>query len=114
MKEAAAPERLVHSENPLEAAAFWEYAARRRREFGPRILVSRAIQAALRRPWLLEAAFARFQDDPSLAQRLIGVTAGLLPPQTVLTPGYLSSLLFPWPSMGRTRALRDSTRLMDS
>jgi len=73
--------------------AFHEYAARRRAEFAPRVLVSHAIQAVLRRPGMLEAVFCRFEADPTLAQRLIGVTAGVLPPRVVLAPGYLARLL---------------------
>jgi menaquinone-9 beta-reductase len=75
--------------------AFREYAARRRAEFAPRVLVSRVIQAVLQRPRALEAVFRRFEADPGLAQCLIGVTAGVLPPQFVLTPGYLARLM-PW------------------
>jgi geranylgeranyl reductase family protein len=76
-----------------EAAAFREYARRRKAEFGPRLLVSSAIQGALMCPWLLEALFRRFETEPALLQRLIGVTAGVLPPKAVLTPGYVASLL---------------------
>jgi menaquinone-9 beta-reductase len=76
-----------------EAAAFRRYAARRRAEFAGRVLTSRIIQAVLRRPALLDAAFSRFEADPILAQRLIGVTAGILPPSSVLSLRYLTALL---------------------
>jgi flavin-dependent dehydrogenase len=77
-----------------EATAFRDYTARRQAEFTPRLLVSRIIQSVLRHPRWLESVFQRFETDPSLAQRLVGVTAGLLPPRTVLSPGYLAALLF--------------------
>jgi len=83
----------LNHEDTKEEAAFREYAARRRAEFAPRVLVSHAVQAVLRRPGVLEAVFCCFEADPSLAQRLIGVTAGVLPPRVVLAPGYLARLL---------------------
>jgi hypothetical protein len=83
-----------------EVAALITYAQRRREEFGPRILVSRIIRAVLGHPWALEAAFRRFEAEPRLLQRLIGVTAGILPARTVLTPGYLVELFGLLPSGG--------------
>jgi geranylgeranyl reductase family protein len=80
---------------PAEATAFHAYAAQRRAEFGSRVLVSRVIQALLARPAALEAVFRRFEADLTLAQRLIGVTAGVLPPRVVMTPDYLVRLLLP-------------------
>ncbi len=78
-----------------EAAAWRAYAARRQADLAPRLTASRAIQAVLRRPWMLDAVFRRFETDPALARRLIGVTAGVLPPRAVLAPAYLAALLVP-------------------
>jgi flavin-dependent dehydrogenase len=90
-----------------ERAAFRVYAARRRHELAPRLRVSRVIQAFLRRPWALQAVFRRFAADPGLAQRLIGVTAGVLPPAAVLSPTYAAALLLARPqSRARDRQER--------
>jgi flavin-dependent dehydrogenase len=83
-----------------ESAALQEYQARRLEEFAPRLIVSRIIQAVLGRPWALEAVFRRFEADPGLAQRLIGVTAGVLPPHAILSPSYLCRL-FAVPGVSR-------------
>jgi len=89
---AAAAEAALQGD---ETAAFRRYATDRRAEFAPRLLVSRAIQAVLRRPPLAEAVFRRFESDPTLAQRLVGVTAGILPPRAVLSAGYVGRLMLP-------------------
>jgi geranylgeranyl reductase family protein len=95
-----------------EAAALHTYASRRHREFAGRMLTSRVIQSVLLRPALLEGVFRRFEADPSLAQRLIGVTSGILPPSVVLSPAYLTSLLVPARRTIEQPALRHSrTRL---
>jgi geranylgeranyl reductase family protein len=78
-----------------QAAALRSYESRRRAAFAGRILTSRVIQAVLRRPVLLEAVFSRFEADPALARRLVGVTAGILPASDVLSPAYLTALLSP-------------------
>lgn len=78
-----------------ETAVLRAYAGRRRQEFAGRLLTSRVIQAVLRRPALLERVFSRFEGEPSLAQRLVGVTAGVLPASAVWSPAYLAALLRP-------------------
>jgi len=77
----------------LSADALVVYDAARRREFGGKWLIERAIAWAIARPALLDRVAQRLARRPGLADLLVGVTGDFVPPRTVLRPSYLLRLV---------------------
>lgn len=74
------------------ASALRAYGRARWREFAGKWTVERAIAAVVAHPALMDRAAASLSRRRDLADRLVGVTGGLLPAGTVLRAGYLYSV----------------------
>ena len=82
-------ERDVLSRTTLAA-----YDAARRREFGRKWLLERAIAWSIDRPALFERVAQRLAARPGMADLLVGVTGDFVPPREVLRPSYLLRLVW--------------------
>ncbi|HTI62051.1 MAG TPA: NAD(P)/FAD-dependent oxidoreductase [Gemmatimonadaceae bacterium] len=70
-------------------AALASYERARRREFGGKWIVERAIAAAVGSPALINRAARNLASRKDLADLLIGVTGNFVPPHEIITAGYL-------------------------
>ena len=77
----------------LSANALGAYDAARRRAFGGKWLIERAIAYAVARPRLFERIAGRLARRSGMADLLVGVTGDFVPPRTVLRPSYLMRLV---------------------
>jgi flavin-dependent dehydrogenase len=75
--------------------ALAEYDAARRREFGGKWIVERAIGAIVGTPSLINRAARSLSKRKDLADLLIGVTGNFIPPREVIRLGYLWNV-FGW------------------
>lgn len=74
------------------AAGLAPYAAARRRELTPRLWLDRLVQAVVPRPRLAAALARRLAASPGLADTLVRLMGGDLPPSAALSPGVLAGL----------------------
>ncbi len=74
------------------SAALRGYGRARWKEFAGQWAVERAIAAVVAYPTLMDRAAASLSQRRDLADRLVGVTGGLLPARSVLRPDYLYSV----------------------
>jgi len=77
----------------LSADALGAYDTARRRAFGGKWLVERAIAYAVGHPRLLERVARRLARRSGMADLLVGVTGDFVPPRAVLRPSYLMRLV---------------------
>jgi flavin-dependent dehydrogenase len=73
------------------AAALANYAATRRREIGPRLAASAALQRALRHPWLVRRCLAAAARWPALADLMVTLTGDAVHPRDLLSPSFWRS-----------------------
>ncbi len=73
-------------------AALRAYGRARWKEFAGQWMVERAIAAVVAHPVLMDRAAASLSRRRDLADRLVGVTGGLLPARSVLRPDYIYSV----------------------
>jgi len=73
--------------------ALGEYEALRRREFGGKWMVERAIGAAVASPLLMDHAARTLSRRRDMADLLVGVTGDFVPAREVLRPGFVWRLL---------------------
>lgn len=78
----------------LSGTALATYDAARRREFGRKWLLERAIAWAIDRPAVFERAARRLAARPGMADLLVGVTGDFVPPSRVLRPSFLLRLVW--------------------
>lgn len=71
------------------------YAAARRRELAPRLRFDRLVQGLVPRPRLAAALAARLAARPELADTLVRIAGGDLPPAAALAPAVLARLAAP-------------------
>ncbi|MBE0591779.1 MAG: geranylgeranyl reductase, partial [Gemmatimonadales bacterium] len=78
----------------LSAARLAVYDAARRRAFGRKWFLERAIAWSIERPMLFERVARRLAARPGMADLLVGVTGDFVPPGAVLRPSYLLRLVW--------------------
>jgi flavin-dependent dehydrogenase len=75
--------------DPVHAdAAMAGYVAARRREIGPRLWASTALQRALRHPWLVRTFLRRAAKWPALADLVVTLTGDSIHPRDLLRPSF--------------------------
>lgn len=72
-------------------AALARYVAERRREIGPRLWASAALQRALRHPWLVRSFLRRAATWPALADLVVTLTGDSIHPRDLLRPSFWRS-----------------------
>jgi flavin-dependent dehydrogenase len=94
----------VRANNRRDAdVALAAYDRCRRREFGSKWMVERAIATAVASPWLINRAVRALAQRSDLADVLVGVTGDFIPASEVLRPQYILRLLAAALSTDRTR-----------
>lgn len=71
-----------------EAAAMAAYRLARRREIGPRLQASMALQRALRHPWLVRAFLRQAAHWPALADLVVTLSGDTIHPRDLLRPSF--------------------------
>lgn len=78
----------------LDARTLAPYDRARRRTFGGKWIMERAISAVITVPRLFDRAARRLSANPRLSDILIGVTGNFVPPSRILNPSYLWQLVW--------------------
>lgn len=89
----AAHTRTALERDALTARDLRSYDRARRRAFTGKWILERLVSFAVGRPPAFERVARRLAADPALADRLVGVTGGMLPASDVLRPSYAWQLI---------------------
>jgi flavin-dependent dehydrogenase len=90
---AAATIAAALERDDVRAAALAPYVRARRREFAPRLAVDRLVQRLVPRPGVAAWLARRMAAAPAIADALVRVAGGDLPPRALLAPGVAVGLL---------------------